>query len=67
VTFPASGVGLLTYNPPTIGSSHDLFAMYGSTYWMGGTPVANFGLEVSTPEPCSLLLLALTGLFLRRR
>ncbi len=66
VIFPASNVGLLTYNPPTIGSSHDYFAMYGSLYWMGGNPVANFALEVSTPEPSSLLLV-LAGLFLRRR
>ena len=67
VIFPASDVGLLTYSPPTVGSSHDIYALYGQGYWFGGSPPANFGLEVSTPEPGSLLLLALTGLFLRRR
>jgi hypothetical protein len=67
VIFPASDVGLLTYSPPTVGSSHDIYALYGQGYWFGGNPPANFGLEVSTPEPCSLLLLVLTGLFLRRR
>jgi hypothetical protein len=66
VTFQTGNPGLLMYNPPTVGSSHDIFAMLGGLYWFGGNPVANFAMEVDIPEPASLLLMAF-GLFLRRR
>jgi hypothetical protein len=50
-------IRFLIYNPPTVGSSADLFFWtdeygdfavndpVGKLYWFGGSPVANFGWE----------------------
>jgi len=62
------------WNPPTIGSSHDVFYRFDGTpgfYWFGGNPVANFGWEIKmVPEPGAIAAIG-TGLLgllaLRRR
>jgi hypothetical protein len=75
-------LGLLTFNPPTIGTSADQYFLTtaagsflasnpaGTLANFGGTPVANFYFGISVvPEPtvASLLLLGATGMLLRRR
>jgi hypothetical protein len=73
-------VGLLMYNPPTVGSSlDDYWEKVGSTWTLKnfdsahGGPVANFGAQVITvvPEPSTVLLgivgAAVLGLAMRRR
>lgn len=47
--------GLVLYNPPTVGSSHDLFYVNGVDKFVFGYPyVANFGLALAITEelPC---------------
>ncbi|HKQ57383.1 MAG TPA: hypothetical protein VJY35_05910 [Candidatus Eisenbacteria bacterium] len=55
VQFLAEGMGLFLNNPPSIGSSADLFYQRPEEAFMnfGGSPVANFMLrvEVDTPTP----------------
>jgi hypothetical protein len=67
--------GWLIYDPPTIGSSQDMFYIWAPEtpgwYWFGGPPVvANFCAEIAMiPEPGTIAALA-TGLgllALRRR
>ncbi len=71
VQFDIADAGLLIYDPPTIGTSQDMFWQNdgsGNWYWFGGIPPANFALSVEVvPEPASLALLALGGLVLIRR
>lgn len=61
--------GQVAYNPPTIGSSYDMFMKNGQLgWWFGGPPyIANFAWEIKVPEPAGLLLLGLAGLLIRRR
>lgn len=70
-SFSAANAGLLTFSPPTVGTSHDLFTINNAgPYWFGGNPPANFYLEtVPVPEPTSLLMLGsgVMGLFALRR
>ena len=43
--------GLVLYDPPTVGSSADLFEVHGVDVFVFGYPyVANFGLEITTGE-----------------
>jgi hypothetical protein len=55
VWFPADGMGLFLNDPPSIGSSADVFYQRPEEGFMnfGGSPVANFFLrvEVDTPTP----------------
>lgn len=70
-SFSVADAGLLIYDPPTIGSSDDVFMQDNSGLWyFGGNPKANFYLEtVPVPEPTSLLALGsgVMGLFALRR
>ncbi len=50
IAFSPADVGVVLAHPPTLGSSHDLFAMQGGYYWFGGDPVANFALGVTANE-----------------
>ena len=65
-TAVATGGPLLT-NASTVGTSHDIFSQTGSG-WSFSTPgIANFVLEFDTPEPATIGLLAMAGLFILRR
>lgn len=47
--------GLVLFNPPTVGASHDLFYVHGVSKFVFGYPyVANFGMAVAidTQAPC---------------
>lgn len=70
-SFSAADAGLLIFDPPTVGTSHDLFMRDNiGVYYFGGNPTANFYLEtVPVPEPASLLVLGsgVMGLFALRR
>ncbi|MDW8322202.1 MAG: PEP-CTERM sorting domain-containing protein [Armatimonadota bacterium] len=70
-SFSTTDAGLLIYDPPTVGTSHNLFTLNNAgPYWFGGNPRANFYLEtVPVPEPASLLVLSsgIMGLFALRR
>ena len=48
VSFSLSNVTLLIYDPPTVGTSHDWFYLIppGGYYWFGGSPTANFCMQV---------------------
>lgn len=72
VQFDVANCGQLLFNPPTIGTSYDVFAEYDGAAWgywyLGTTVISDFALEVTlTPEPASMLLLGLAGLLIRRR
>jgi hypothetical protein len=51
----ATQIGQLLYDPPTVGTSQDMFYMDGSWYWFGGDPKANLysriGVLVASPTP----------------
>jgi hypothetical protein len=53
IRFPADGMGLFLDNPPSIGSSADLFYQRPEEAFMnfGGSPVANFFLRVEVDKP----------------
>ncbi|MCL5096325.1 MAG: PEP-CTERM sorting domain-containing protein [Candidatus Omnitrophica bacterium] len=60
-------VGLLFYNPPTVGSSFDDFWDKSSGQWelkdFAGSPVANFGARVTAvPEPSTIQFAFMAGL-----
>ncbi len=74
-----NNMGQLIFNPPTVGSSDDVFFQAtsagsflqnnpaGSFFFFGGNPVANFGWSFTVnaiPEPSSLVLSAIAGLAL---
>ena len=64
--------GWLLYDPPTIGSSQDMFYIWelGGWYWFGGNPKANFCAEIAmVPEPGTMAALGagLLGLLALRR
>jgi hypothetical protein len=52
VSFTTLNAGLMIYDPPTVGTSHDLFYLDppGELYWFGGSPHANFCLQVQCTE-----------------
>lgn len=62
-----ANAGPLIYDPPTLGSSHDLFASGGTLFFFGGDPHANFAWEIAVPAPGSMALLGLGGLVAIRR
>lgn len=70
-SFSVDDAGLLMYDPPTIGSSDDVFMKDNNgLFYFGGDPKANFYLEtVPVPEPASLLALGsgVIGLFALHR
>ena len=71
VTADSDVAGLVTYDPPTVGSSEDGFWNVDSdgnqyTLWLGADPVTNFGARIHTPEPATLATLAFGALLAPR-
>ncbi|MFQ3610701.1 MAG: PEP-CTERM sorting domain-containing protein [Fimbriimonadales bacterium] len=79
VSASATQAGMLLHNPPSLGTSADVFAWdrNGNTvvesneyFFFNGNPVANFAIQVYVPEPASLVALGsglVSLLALRRR
>lgn len=46
IRFTSATAGLVLNDVPSVGSSHDYYWEAGQLYWFGGSPVANFSVQV---------------------